>query len=130
MADETQSTREVTIRVRDRGTEPPGLRCSFCRAPQDDTHNLIAGPGVFICSQCVALCVEILTEQHTADGVFRVGYQDNGQEGVRSIVHGPLPPLSSRWFYQCGACGTWNAGVKVSECLHCGAPRRQEEGGR
>lgn len=123
MADETQSTHEKTIRVKDKASEPPGLRCSFCRAPHDDTHKLIAGAGVFICSQCVALCVEILTEQRSTDHVFRIGCQEGGREGIPAVVYGPLPPLSTRWFYQCAACGSWNAGDKVSNCLHCGAPQ-------
>ena len=128
MAEEAKSTREVTIRVKDGASEPPGLRCSFCRAPQDDTHTLTAGPGVFICSQCVVLCVEILIEKRSRDRVFRIACQEGGREGVTSLVYGPVPPLSIRWLYQCRACGTWNAGEKVSDCLHCGAPRLQEEG--
>jgi hypothetical protein len=34
--------------------------CSFCGKRQDQVGELIAGPGVWICDQCVALCVEIL----------------------------------------------------------------------
>jgi diguanylate cyclase (GGDEF)-like protein len=39
------------------------LSCSFCGKPQDDTRKLVAGPEVYICSECVALCVEILEEE-------------------------------------------------------------------
>ena len=39
------------------------LHCSFCDAPQDEVAKLIAGPGVYICDRCVALCQEILDEQ-------------------------------------------------------------------
>ena len=35
-------------------------RCSFCGKGQDKIR-LIAGPGVFICAECVALCNEILS---------------------------------------------------------------------
>jgi diguanylate cyclase (GGDEF)-like protein len=38
------------------------LACSFCGKPQDDTRTLVAGPEVYICSECVALCVEIIEE--------------------------------------------------------------------
>lgn len=33
--------------------------CSFCGKNQDEVDNLIAGPQVFICNECVALCNEI-----------------------------------------------------------------------
>ena len=36
--------------------------CSFCGKRQDQVRKLVAGPGVCICDQCVALCVEILAE--------------------------------------------------------------------
>lgn len=36
--------------------------CSFCGKPQSDVAQLIAGPGVYICNECVSLCDEILRE--------------------------------------------------------------------
>jgi ATP-dependent Clp protease ATP-binding subunit ClpC len=38
------------------------LHCSFCNESQDKVAKLIAGPGVYICDRCVALCQEILDE--------------------------------------------------------------------
>ena len=38
------------------------LLCSFCGKSQRQVKKLIAGPGVYICDECVALCVEILEE--------------------------------------------------------------------
>jgi DNA-binding CsgD family transcriptional regulator len=35
-------------------------RCSFCGKGQDQVHKLVAGPGVFICDQCIRLCNEVL----------------------------------------------------------------------
>jgi ClpX C4-type zinc finger len=35
------------------------LRCTFCGKSQIDVRKLIAGPTVFICDECVALCVKI-----------------------------------------------------------------------
>jgi ATP-dependent Clp protease ATP-binding subunit ClpX len=35
-------------------------RCSFCGKQQDDGVRLIAGPGVYICSECISLANEIL----------------------------------------------------------------------
>jgi len=39
------------------------LYCSFCGKSSAETHQLIAGPSVFICDDCVRLCNEILQEQ-------------------------------------------------------------------
>lgn len=38
----------------------PLSRCSFCGKFQDQVKKLIAGPGVFICDECVTLCVRII----------------------------------------------------------------------
>ena len=40
----------------------PSGNCSFCGKANSDVKKLIAGPGVYICDQCVALCAEILAE--------------------------------------------------------------------
>ena len=37
--------------------------CSFCGKSQDGVRKLIAGPNVFICDECVNLCVEIIKEE-------------------------------------------------------------------
>lgn len=34
--------------------------CSFCGKPEHEIARLVAGPGVFICNECVALCAEIM----------------------------------------------------------------------
>ena len=39
------------------------MTCSFCGRPQSQVRRLIAGPDVFICDQCVHMCVEILAEE-------------------------------------------------------------------
>jgi ATP-dependent protease Clp ATPase subunit len=38
-------------------------RCSFCGKTRDETRRLVAGPGVFICADCVQLCNEILASE-------------------------------------------------------------------
>lgn len=35
-------------------------RCSFCGKGRDQSRRLVAGPGVFICDQCINLCVQVL----------------------------------------------------------------------
>ncbi|MEE3002799.1 MAG: ATP-dependent Clp protease ATP-binding subunit ClpX [Pseudomonadota bacterium] len=49
------------------------LACSFCGKTQDQVKKLIAGPSVFICNECVALCNEILAEEDQADTNKKVG---------------------------------------------------------
>ena len=39
------------------------LKCSFCGKAQDQVRKLIAGPGVYICDECIDLCNEILEEE-------------------------------------------------------------------
>ena len=39
------------------------VRCSFCAKPASDVEKVIAGPGVYICNECVGLCGEILREE-------------------------------------------------------------------
>ena len=45
-----------------RNNEQP-IRCSFCGKRENQTGRLIAGPGVYICSDCVAACSELLNEE-------------------------------------------------------------------
>ena len=37
-----------------------GVRCSFCGKSQHEVVRVVAGPGVFICNDCVALCNQII----------------------------------------------------------------------
>ena len=39
------------------------LKCSFCGKSQEQVRKLIAGPGVYICDECIDLCNEILDEE-------------------------------------------------------------------
>ncbi|NPV78875.1 MAG: ATP-dependent Clp protease ATP-binding subunit ClpX [Firmicutes bacterium] len=39
------------------------LKCSFCGKVQDQVKKLIAGPGVYICDECIELCNEIIAEE-------------------------------------------------------------------
>jgi hypothetical protein len=41
------------------------LRCSFCNKSQDDVQKLIAGPTVFICDECVSVCVDIIADDRS-----------------------------------------------------------------
>ena len=49
-------------------TYPAGtMFCSFCGKSQHDVKKLIAGPAVFICNECVALCARIMGETPDAE---------------------------------------------------------------
>jgi ATP-dependent Clp protease ATP-binding subunit ClpX len=39
------------------------LKCSFCGKMQDQVRKLVAGPGVYICDECIELCTEIVEEE-------------------------------------------------------------------
>ena len=46
-------------------------RCSFCNKGQDQVRKLIAGPGVYICDQCIELCQEVLEEESKGAAAHR-----------------------------------------------------------
>lgn len=58
------------------------LKCSFCGKSQEQVRKLIAGPGVYICDECVELCNEILDEE-----LF-----DSNSTGVQPPVPRPTSP--------------------------------------
>jgi len=41
---------------------PAARHCSFCNETQHRVRKLIAGPKVFICDECVAICIDVLSE--------------------------------------------------------------------
>ena len=43
-------------------TGDEALRCSFCNKSQREVKKLIAGPTVFICDECVDICLDIIAE--------------------------------------------------------------------
>ncbi len=42
------------------------LRCSFCAKAEQDVSKIIAGPGIYICDECVGACNTILAEDRAA----------------------------------------------------------------
>ncbi len=46
-----------------RNSEQPPIRCSFCGKREDQVARLIAGPGVYICSDCVSACSDLLRDE-------------------------------------------------------------------
>lgn len=55
--------------------EKKQLKCSFCGKNQDQVRRLIAGPGVYICDECIELCSEIIADE----------FEDNVQLDVNTL---------------------------------------------
>ncbi|HPZ43372.1 MAG TPA: ATP-dependent Clp protease ATP-binding subunit ClpX [Bacillota bacterium] len=49
------------------------LKCSFCGKLQDQVKKLVAGPGVYICDECIELCNEIIEEELNEDLGLELG---------------------------------------------------------
>ena len=60
--------------------QPQGHYCSFCGKKNDEVEKLIAGPSVYICNECIVVCVELLE-----------GKQDQKQDEK------PSAPIKARW---------------------------------
>lgn len=54
------------------------VRCSFCGKTQEEVRKIVAGPGVYICNECIELCKEIIDEE----------FYD---EAVRDVLDVPKP---------------------------------------
>ncbi|HBK03242.1 MAG TPA: ATP-dependent Clp protease ATP-binding subunit ClpX, partial [Clostridiales bacterium] len=50
-----------------KNNEQPPIRCSFCGKRENQATRLIAGPGVYICSDCVQACSDLLREEYDLD---------------------------------------------------------------
>ena len=53
----------IRRRAASAGKSPSTLMCSFCGKHQRQVKKLIAGPGVYICNECIDLCVEIIAQE-------------------------------------------------------------------
>lgn len=71
----TKSRAIETMSKTDKTDSKNTLYCSFCGKSQHEVRKLIAGPNVFICNECVELCMDIIREEdksqlvRTGDGV-------------------------------------------------------------
>ncbi len=57
------------------GSQEKLLYCSFCGKSQHEVKKLIAGPSVFICDECIALCNDIIRDE-LRRGSWRQGRPD------------------------------------------------------
>ncbi|MGI5912635.1 MAG: ATP-dependent protease ATP-binding subunit ClpX [Syntrophomonadaceae bacterium] len=67
------------------GDEKGQLKCSFCGKTQDQVKKLVAGPGVYICDECIELCNEIIEEELADDLGFELRDIPKPQE-IRTIL--------------------------------------------
>ena len=54
------------------------VRCSFCGKTQEEVKKVVAGPGVYICNECIDLCKEIIDEEFH-------------EEAIREFIDVPKP---------------------------------------
>jgi hypothetical protein len=73
------------------------LKCSFCGKSQKQVKKLIAGPGVYICDECIDLCNEIIEEEFSEgaevglledEWVVEHGQGLGGDVGAGALAHG------------------------------------------
>jgi hypothetical protein len=63
----------------------PVLRCSFCNKTQEQVRQLIAGPSVLICGECVQVCNEIIADD------ARFHHVRDDASGAREVKEGREP---------------------------------------
>ncbi len=61
------------------------LKCSFCGKTQEQVKKLVAGPGVYICDECIELCNEIIEEELSEDLGIEIGDIPKPKE-IRTIL--------------------------------------------
>ncbi|MCI9063059.1 MAG: ATP-dependent Clp protease ATP-binding subunit ClpX [Clostridia bacterium] len=64
-----------------KSNEPKNVRCSFCGLPQENVKKIIAGPGVYICNECISLCQGIL-ESDGIDEYYDDEYNEENEQKI------------------------------------------------
>ena len=62
-----------------RNSEQP-IRCSFCGKRENQTSKMIAGPGVYICSDCVHACNDLLRDEIEQKGQAQTSNSRNDKK--------------------------------------------------
>jgi ATP-dependent protease Clp ATPase subunit len=104
-------------------TQKTELRCTFCGKLHTDVGKLVAGPGVYICDECVNLCNDILAKEsqgttqevsmsskdsHEYDALS-CSFYGKGYREARKLIAGPT-------VYICDECINLCNGILVQEC--------------
>ena len=53
------------------------IKCSFCGKPQENVRKIIAGPGVYICDECIKVCNNIIDEEIYDDEIMQAPKEEN-----------------------------------------------------
>ena len=61
--------------------EKKSIRCSFCGKHEDQVERIIAGPGAYICNECVQLCMSLLDE----------GFEEEARDLPQTVAQLPTP---------------------------------------
>ena len=89
-----------------KNNEPP-VRCSFCGKRENQASRLIAGPGVYICSDCVAACSELLRDEY-----------DMGPNGAPEAPDRLPTPMEMKTFMDRYIIGQDDAKVALSVAVY------------
>ena len=90
-----------------KNNEQPPIRCSFCGKRENQTSRLIAGPGVYICSDCVQACSDLLREEYDLDT----------PEALKAPEHLPTP-MEMKSFMDQYVIGQDDAKVALSVAVY------------
>jgi hypothetical protein len=91
-------------------------RCSFCQKANTEIRKLVAGDGVFICDECVALCAQIISEE-LAHEVISQELADEGisEELTEKII---AKELAEDWPKSAGSpVAPWEKDVPLEDLL-------------
>ncbi len=58
------------------------IRCSFCGKPQEQVSRIIAGPGAYICNECIHLCMSILEDEDEAESLAVAQEEAEGLDAI------------------------------------------------
>ena len=102
------------------------LKCSFCGKSQDQVRKLIAGPGVYICDECIDLCNEILDEElienqtklNNSSQVKKKLPGDNAKESIPIELNSIPKPLEIKTFLDSQVVGQESAKKILSVAVY------------
>ena len=72
--------------------EGNNVKCSFCGKLQDEVERIVAGPGVYICNECIDVCANIVESEDYEDEDIREPVSGQPVKDVRSDCRAPECP--------------------------------------
>src|SRR5262249_47937645 len=90
--------RSPSLRLDSRMQQKPSvdhvLRCSFCNKAQNDVRNLIEGPAVNICYECVETCVDIIVDSTRSKAASPSSADVQRWQSIAPTLRGKRAPCS------------------------------------